>query len=395
MKSCCPNPKDKVQKSNRFIINEYPSLSESKNIEINNKNNMKVKKKIKESQNLSKETSVSKSLKELKESNTKETNPTSILENEYQQFLIAYIISIKLLDDNNWKNSSWSKSTEISLELINLWESLLLESIDYNLYISEEEYYKWYNDFDEYRKESREFQMILNNNNYCLNFNNNFNALNLKSYNYGTIKDYYYYYFNNNSNNTNSISNANPFLYSQSPRNELSTFVKNPYSFPVSVNYLGTSNSYDNFLTFKSDFNPYNFSSKSYQKKKNNNNYNNYCYNTNNNYNNSNNSINNNNNDNNNNNNSNSNNNLYYNNNYSNYNNINNNNYNNHNNNNYNYNNNKAIYKKFNKLKNYQPSSLDFNNKIYSNKKVYQEHNSPIHLNNIINNNTYYFHYNT
>ncbi|OUM58908.1 hypothetical protein PIROE2DRAFT_15713 [Piromyces sp. E2] len=274
-KSSYSSLKDKVQKSIRSI-NEYPSLSESKNIEINAKNNIKIKKKSKEIQSSSylekqsKETSISKSHKESIKSFSKNIDSTSILENEFQQFLIAYIISIKLLDDNNWKNSSWSKSTDISLQLINSWESLFLRSVNYNLYISEMEYNKWYNDFDEYRKESREFQMFLSNNNYCLNFNNNFNALNLKSYNYGAIKDYYYCYFNNNGNNNNSISNANPFLYSESPRNELSSFVKNPYSFPVSVNYLGTSNSYDNFLTFKSDFNPYNFS-KNYQKKRNNN----------------------------------------------------------------------------------------------------------------------------
>ena len=251
-----------------------------------------------------------------------ENESKKLLANEYQQFLIAYIISIKLLDDNNWKNSSWSKSTDISLQLINLWESVFLKNINYDLYISENEYNEWFNDFEEYRKESKEFTMYLSNNNYWLNFNNNINALNLNSYNYGAIKDYYYCYINNN---------GNPFIYSESPRNELSTFIKNPYSLPMSVNYLGPSNSYDNLFTLKNDFNPYNFS-KNYQKKRNNNNNNNT---------------------------------------------------------------NKAIYKKNNnKLKNYQPS-LEFNNKIYQNKKAYQDYNNTIRLNKIIKKNAYYFHYNS
>ncbi|ORX88124.1 hypothetical protein BCR32DRAFT_263797 [Anaeromyces robustus] len=198
--------------------------------------------------------SPSKSPYKSSESIISDADSLQLLENEYKQFLIAYIISIKLLDDNNWKNSSWSKSTEISLQLINLWESLFLKSLNYNLYISNAEYNKWYKDFEEYRKESRDFIMLISNNNYWLNINNNFNALNIKSYNYSAIKDYYYYYFNDDVNNNNSINNANPFIYSESPRNELSTFVKNPYSFPVSVNYLGPSNSYDNLLTFKNNY---------------------------------------------------------------------------------------------------------------------------------------------
>ena len=300
--------KDKIQKS-IICKDEYPSLSESQTID--NKSRKKTKhngsseefterkydgeKKSKE-QNANHQNqtqthtntntntnthtqstqskSKSKSPSNLNHSSSSQfvindNSSKKLLENdEYQQFLTAYIISIKLLDDNNWKNISWSKSTKISLRLINLWELCFLKNINYNLYISENEYNQWFYDFEKYRKESREFIMFLHNNNYWLNFNNNFNALNINSYNYGAIKDYYYCYINNN---------GNPFIYSESPRNELSTFVNNPYSLPVSVNYLGPSNSYDNLFTLKNNFNSYNFS-KNYKKKRNtknnNNNYN-------------------------------------------------------------------------------------------------------------------------
>ncbi|KAI7903933.1 cyclin-domain-containing protein [Cokeromyces recurvatus] len=60
-----------------------------------------------------------------------------------RMFLAALISAHKYLQDKTYKNSAWSKVSGLSVEEINHAEKVLLELLDYRLYVKKETYDEW------------------------------------------------------------------------------------------------------------------------------------------------------------------------------------------------------------------------------------------------------------
>lgn len=60
-----------------------------------------------------------------------------------RMFVISLIISDKYLKDKCYKNVYWSKITRLKLHDINFYEKKALKLINYNLYISKDEFNYW------------------------------------------------------------------------------------------------------------------------------------------------------------------------------------------------------------------------------------------------------------
>ncbi|ORX94385.1 hypothetical protein K493DRAFT_187629, partial [Basidiobolus meristosporus CBS 931.73] len=62
---------------------------------------------------------------------------------EYRLFVAALILAHKVLDDHTYTNLTWSQISRIPIERINHLEREFLKSIQFDLYVSEEEYAQW------------------------------------------------------------------------------------------------------------------------------------------------------------------------------------------------------------------------------------------------------------
>jgi len=72
-------------------------------------------------------------------------NPTIKGQNgsEYRTFTVALMLANKFLDDNTYTNKTWSEVTKIPVSEINTMEMEFLSSLDYELYVSEQQYFEW------------------------------------------------------------------------------------------------------------------------------------------------------------------------------------------------------------------------------------------------------------
>jgi len=62
---------------------------------------------------------------------------------EYRTFTVALMLANKFLDDNTYTNKTWSEVTNIPVSEINTMEMEFLSSLDYELYVSEQQYFEW------------------------------------------------------------------------------------------------------------------------------------------------------------------------------------------------------------------------------------------------------------
>ncbi|CAG8491777.1 4451_t:CDS:2 [Diversispora eburnea] len=62
---------------------------------------------------------------------------------EYRTFTCALMLANKFLDDNTYTNKTWSEVTNIPVTEINMMEKEFLSSLDYQLYVSEQQYFEW------------------------------------------------------------------------------------------------------------------------------------------------------------------------------------------------------------------------------------------------------------
>lgn len=60
-----------------------------------------------------------------------------------RMFIICLIISNKYLKDNSYKNISWAIITKLKNKDINLYEKYVLKILNYNIYISHEDFIFW------------------------------------------------------------------------------------------------------------------------------------------------------------------------------------------------------------------------------------------------------------
>ncbi|CAG8447005.1 15949_t:CDS:2 [Acaulospora morrowiae] len=72
-------------------------------------------------------------------------NPTIKGQNgsEYRTFTVALMLSNKFLDDNTYTNKTWSEVTNIPVSEINTMEMEFLSSLNYQLYVSEQQFFDW------------------------------------------------------------------------------------------------------------------------------------------------------------------------------------------------------------------------------------------------------------
>ncbi|GBB86976.1 hypothetical protein RclHR1_13420005 [Rhizophagus clarus] len=77
-------------------------------------------------------------------------NPTIKGQNgsEYRTFTVALMLANKFLDDNTYTNKTWSEVTNIPVSEINTMEMEFLSSLDYELYVSERQYFEWVRKMD-------------------------------------------------------------------------------------------------------------------------------------------------------------------------------------------------------------------------------------------------------
>lgn len=70
-----------------------------------------------------------------------------------RMFLISLILADKYLHDKHHNNKYWAKITKLTSNDISLYEIMFIKSIDYNLYITKDNFYKWRNKLDiKYKK---------------------------------------------------------------------------------------------------------------------------------------------------------------------------------------------------------------------------------------------------
>lgn len=79
-------------------------------------------------------------------------NPTIKGQNgsEYRTFTVALMLANKFLDDNTYTNKTWSEVTNIPVSEINTMEMEFLSSLDYELYVSERQYFEWVRKMDSF-----------------------------------------------------------------------------------------------------------------------------------------------------------------------------------------------------------------------------------------------------
>ncbi|CAG8523684.1 19331_t:CDS:2 [Rhizophagus irregularis] len=79
-------------------------------------------------------------------------NPTIKGQNgsEYRTFTVALMLANKFLDDNTYTNKTWSEVTNIPVSEINTMEMEFLSSLDYELYVSERQYFEWVKKMDSF-----------------------------------------------------------------------------------------------------------------------------------------------------------------------------------------------------------------------------------------------------
>ncbi|CAG8496943.1 10545_t:CDS:2 [Acaulospora colombiana] len=72
-------------------------------------------------------------------------NPTIKGQNgsEYRTFTVALMLANKFLDDNTYTNKTWSEVTNIPVSEINTMEMEFLSSLNYQLYVSEQQFFDW------------------------------------------------------------------------------------------------------------------------------------------------------------------------------------------------------------------------------------------------------------
>ncbi|CAG8596004.1 11965_t:CDS:2 [Ambispora gerdemannii] len=81
---------------------------------------------------------------------------------EYRTFTVALMLANKFLDDNTYTNKTWSEVTNISVREINIMEIEFLGSLNFSLYVSEDQYFDWLQIMDQFVLES---EMSLRNSN--------------------------------------------------------------------------------------------------------------------------------------------------------------------------------------------------------------------------------------
>ncbi|CAI2168259.1 13237_t:CDS:2 [Funneliformis geosporum] len=69
---------------------------------------------------------------------------------EYRTFTVALMLANKFLDDNTYTNKTWSEVTNIPVSEINTMEMEFLSSLDYELYVSEQQYFEWVRKMDSF-----------------------------------------------------------------------------------------------------------------------------------------------------------------------------------------------------------------------------------------------------
>ncbi|CAG8472537.1 9302_t:CDS:2 [Funneliformis caledonium] len=69
---------------------------------------------------------------------------------EYRTFTVALMLANKFLDDNTYTNKTWSEVTNIPVSEINTMEMEFLSSLDYELYVSEQQYFEWLRKMDSF-----------------------------------------------------------------------------------------------------------------------------------------------------------------------------------------------------------------------------------------------------
>ncbi|CAG8780567.1 8698_t:CDS:2, partial [Racocetra fulgida] len=69
---------------------------------------------------------------------------------EYRTFTVALMLANKFLDDNTYTNKTWSEVTNIPVCEINTMEMEFLGSLNYQLYVSEKQYFDWVQNLSTY-----------------------------------------------------------------------------------------------------------------------------------------------------------------------------------------------------------------------------------------------------
>ncbi|CAG8437919.1 2492_t:CDS:1 [Dentiscutata heterogama] len=69
---------------------------------------------------------------------------------EYRTFTVALMLANKFLDDNTYTNKTWSEVTNIPVSEINTMEMEFLGSLNYQLYVSEKQYFDWVQNLSTY-----------------------------------------------------------------------------------------------------------------------------------------------------------------------------------------------------------------------------------------------------
>jgi hypothetical protein len=94
-------------------------------------------------------------------------NPTIKGQNgsEYRTFTVALMLANKFLDDNTYTNKTWSEVTNIPVSEINTMEMEFLSSLDYELYVSEQQYFEWVRKMDSFVALGEDYNKHEDNNN--------------------------------------------------------------------------------------------------------------------------------------------------------------------------------------------------------------------------------------
>ncbi|KAG2189098.1 hypothetical protein INT44_004240 [Umbelopsis vinacea] len=67
---------------------------------------------------------------------------------EFRLFTTSLILANKFLDDNTYTNKTWSEVSNIPVNELNIMEIEFLSALDYNVYVSEEQYLSWISECD-------------------------------------------------------------------------------------------------------------------------------------------------------------------------------------------------------------------------------------------------------
>lgn len=67
---------------------------------------------------------------------------------EFRLFTTSLILANKFLDDNTYTNKTWSEVSNIPVSELNIMEIEFLSALDYNVFVSEEQYLAWMSECD-------------------------------------------------------------------------------------------------------------------------------------------------------------------------------------------------------------------------------------------------------